>query len=176
MCLHTISNGVPAEEHFQNIRYKYLGKVESLLPPPADVLSPTPHLAFRFTLSDGTHKAEIGKLYIENRFGPLETDRGISYPMGFHYFMKKPEWGELTEIVMRPVLMSGVHVVGTQEIFMPMLETGPISESRSKHTQPRAGVAAMVYFLTDEEEKFLKTDHKPVHIYTKDLWLEPNEV
>ena len=174
MCLHTVSDGVPAEENFQNIRYKYLKRVQpGFLVPPADIL-PGFRLTFSFPLSDGTHKAEIGKLYIENRTESLLADENTLYPIGFHYFFKKPDWGELTEIAIRPVLMSGVHVVGTQEIFMPppVLANG----LRSTHTQPRTGVAAMVYFLTDEEEKFLKTDHKPVHIYTKDLWLEPNEV
>ncbi len=176
MCLHTISDGVPAEENFQNIRYKYLRKVAAFQPSTIEYPCPTPTLEFSFPLDNGSHKAKIGKLYIENRFGPLQSDRGVWYPMGFHYFVKRPEWGGLTEIEVRPVLMSGVHVMGTQEIFMPANENALRHASGLRHTQPRTGVASMVYFLTDEEEKFLKTNHRPVHIYTKDLWLEPNEV
>ena len=149
------------------------------------VIADPSELGFSFPLSNGSSKAKIGKLYIEDRFGPLESDRSGPYPMGFHYFVEKPEWGQLTDIEIRPVLMSGVHVFGTQEIFMPtaVLANGPIAPKLSQQppglrsvTHPRTGVASMVYFLTDEEERFLQTDHRPVHFQGENVVLEPNAV
>ena len=137
---------IPTEEHFQNIRMK--------------TVSPIPGAYEPIWMTSAHKRFEKGHLYIDGDGDVQNLEKKFRYPCGWHYW--EGNYGDklLIETTMLPVLVADVVAFGRW------------SRAPGSYT----GVAKMIYFLTDEEYKFLMIDHKPVHIDKYGVELEANEV